>query len=477
MKGQREYTAVLLTICIAAFCFTAPVTLATAQTVNPTNVGAQTTPPSSPVNILWNTTIPWNLADSPASSLTQEQILGKDRIWTKPVIADGVVYAGLTSIVHYGRYNGPEIRWVNIYAFDAKSGRQLWSYQANFYEVTSIAFSEARVCFGLRSGFIEYADSVSGLYALDASSGDLLWKTPCTIFYSTPVAQDGKIFLNSYHSLLAFDNTDGSILWNYTTNDFIGNAPVVSNNIVYVSSNDHTFYALKSEDGTKAWSITNDMGFSEATVADGVLYLPSDDGNIYTLNAETGAKLRSYHTTSPDFNWANYTSHSTPIYHDGVLYFSSHSGQHIHIQKDGQPDFCYMADRYSVLALDAGNANQLWNFTVDTDLSGSPVLVVDGTVFADSIRGILGYDAGTGALVWNYTNGGSYAQTPPVMGNGVLYLGFGDGQICALETPNVEHSNVTEVSSQAVDLTPLAVVVFALSATQSPGCFSTEANV
>ena len=42
--------------------------------------------------------------------------------------------------------------------------------------------------------------------------------------------------------------------WTYTTGDAIASSPVVVGEVVYISSEDHTVYALDARTGKKLWS-------------------------------------------------------------------------------------------------------------------------------------------------------------------------------------------------------------------------------
>jgi len=263
------------------------------------------------------------------------------------VIANGVIYAGANSEVTLNRYGQPGLGWIDVYAFDAQTGRQIWDYQADLCSITNLAVADGRVYFGLE------ADSMSSLNALNASSGSLLWSTPCEIFYSTPVAENARIFVNSFYSILAFNGVDGSLAWNYTTNARITHrAPSVAKGVLYEPS-DEGLYALNTEDGSKLWSHETNGGFSSAAIANNVVYGASGDGNIYAFNAATGDELWRHDTTAPEFfAWVNSTGHTTPVYYEGVLYFTCFSFRHIHNTA------CQMWTRSSVYALNADSGKK-----------------------------------------------------------------------------------------------------------------------
>ena len=395
-------------------------------------------PPATPTptfslesGILWKTDIPWNLTGTPAQDLWDTDILRKGRSWTEPVKVNGVIYAGANSVVTLNKYWQPKLGWIDVYAFDAQSGRQIWDYQADFGSITNLAVADGRVYFALE------ADSMSSLNALNASNGSFLWSTPCEIFYSTPVAENNRIYINSFYSILAFNGADGSSAWNYTTDARITDrAPTVAKGVLYEPS-DEGLYALNTENGSKLWSHETNGGFSSATVANDVVYAASGDGNIYAFNAATGDELWRHDATAPEFiAWVNSTGHTTPVYYEGVLYFTCLSFRHIHITGvNGAQDICQMWTRSSVYALNSDSGIKVWNYSDDTGAFGSPVVVANGIVYTEVGNRILGFNSQNGSLIWNYTNAQLSPNSKPVIDNDIIYAGFGDGQLYALRAP------------------------------------------
>lgn len=377
------------------------------------------------------------------------------------MICDEIVYAGVTSSVYYGRHFGPAKNWINVYAIEAKTGRIIWDFQANlaFDTKTKIAVSDGKVF--LTAKGIGYAEGF--VIALNATNGSLLWKMPCAIFNSIPVTDNGNVFINSDHSLIGFDGINGRVIWNYTLRKFV-NAPTTAKGILYAISTDNHLYAINTTDGSHLWDIYTYPGFSGIMVAEDVVYAPSNDGNIYALNSLTGAILWKHDTTPSEFNWANFTVHTTPVYNSGLLFFTSQSRQHIYIRNDFGGDAGHVYTRTSVYALEASTGNKVWNYTV-TDVSlGYPVSVDEGVVYTTNSRSILGFNYQNGALIWNYTAAvGILPQTDPVSYDGVLYVGFSGGQLYAMDPTasglQLHNPYFIIVGGQVIDLALLAVTV------------------
>lgn len=399
--------------------------------------------------ILWKTDIPWNLTGTPAQDLWDTDIFRKGRSWTEPVIANGVIYAGANSVVTLNRYWLPGLGCIDVYAFDAQTGRQIWHYQTDFGSITNLAVADGRVYFGLE------ADSMSSLNALNASNGSLLWSTPCKFFYSTPVAENDRIYINSFYSILAFNGADGSSAWNYTTDARITDrAPTIAKGVLYEPS-DEGLYALNTENGSKLWSHETNGGFSSATVANDVVYAASGDGNIYAFNAATGDELWRHDTTAPEFiAWVNSTGHTTPVYYEGVLYFTCLSFRHIHITGvNGAQDICQTWTSSSVYALNTASGRKVWNYTDNTGALGSPVTVANGIVYTEVGNRILGFNSQNGSLIWNYTNAQLSPNSKPIIDDDVIYAGFSDGQLYALRAPE------SPITTLLIDNLGIAIII------------------
>ena len=99
------------------------------------------------------------------------------KVWSSPVVANGIVYFG--SLDNH------------IYAVDSKNGTKIWDFTAN--------------------------DSV----------------------YPTAAYFNNAIYIGSDdHNFYALDAKNGSLLWKYTTGNQVQSSAAISNGIVYVGSSD-----------------------------------------------------------------------------------------------------------------------------------------------------------------------------------------------------------------------------------------------
>jgi outer membrane protein assembly factor BamB len=358
-------------------------TSANAQTSdNVSNASATTTPAPSPAD--------WTefLRDNMQRWNPYETVLGVGNVgglelkWANPI--GGSVAAVANGVVYVGSGN-------NVYALNASTGALLWSYTTGFFVVSSPAVA---------NGVVYVGSLDKHFYALNASTGALLWSYAAGgLLYPSPAVANGVVYVGgcSVTNLCALNASTGALLWSFATGQMLFSSPAVANGVVYINAEQGNLSALNASTGTLLWSYNaGGSMFSSPVVANGVVYVASDgNGNIYALNASTGALLWSYFTGFPVVS-------STPAVANGVVYISSADG--------------------NFFALNASTGALLWSFAAD----GSPA-VANGVVYVgshtdngvDYAGNLYALNASTGALLWSSTA----ANGTPAVVNGTLYVG------------------------------------------------------
>ena len=84
------------------------------------------------------------------------------------------------------------------------------------------------------------------VYALDAHSGANLWSyTSGSYVFSSPAVANGVVYVGSADdNLYALKASTGTLLWGYTTGHYVNSSPTVANGAVYVGSYDGKLYAF-----------------------------------------------------------------------------------------------------------------------------------------------------------------------------------------------------------------------------------------
>jgi uncharacterized protein YjbI with pentapeptide repeats/outer membrane protein assembly factor BamB len=284
----------------------------------------------------------------------------------------------------------------HLYAMNASTGQKSWSW-------TSQGVLPARLSAPAVAGNTVYLSSAY-IYAI-GPGGRLEWKFSSGSA-SAPTVQNGVVyFTNGY--VYALNASSGMQLWRAdpTSAAKCGGQPAIADSVVYVSCAD-VLYALDAATGTTLWSYSNNGNDLMApAVAGGVAYVGETySDTVHAISTTTHQQLWSYTTGGRIF--------CTPAVANGTVYVSSYDD--------------------NIYALNASTGAKEWSFSEGTDLPGgiSPA-VANGVVYVTSPNEVVyALDAQKGTVLWSYSNG-TLLQSGPVVADGRLYVGTGNGGIYA----------------------------------------------
>jgi len=332
--------------------------------------------------------------------------------------------------------------------FDASTGKVLWTFNPGTqygYWVSGCAAAYGKVYELNKDGY---------LYALDVSTGQLVWKYkgPGFLFWpGWPVVADGKVYATtgerassdpitgeySKSEFACLDAYTGKLLWKLPIE---AHAPresvaVAYGNLYlipgYIEENTMDSYITLNEVwaiGTKSWPMwrhdpahtgTGQSGplnltlwwkfttgggvVSSPSVVDGKVYVGSEDKNVYCLDARSGRLLWNFTT--------GFRIKSSPAVVDGRVYVGPDDG--------------------SVYCLDAKNGSLIWNeyaggyipahFDAVARLCSSPTVIEDKVYVGSLDTYVYCFDAGSGNVVWTRKTGGYITSSPAVV-DGAIYI-------------------------------------------------------
>lgn len=394
---------------------------------------------------------------APSLASTKWKFKTGGRVFSSPVVAGGVVYVG--SLDHY------------LYALDATTGAVRWKFATHGPVTSSPAVAGNRV-------YVNSVDG--SFYAVDAAAGKMAWKfttggerrftapgmhgiqpptemvaDPFDVFTSSPALSGSMVYFGSGdHFVYALEASSGKLVWKFETGNVVHASPAVADGVVYIGSWDRNLYALDATSGKQLWKyqtgedtkIYNQTGIaSSAAVADGTVFFGCRDGHLYAVNAKTGEQKWSHDNKG---GWVI----ASPAVRDGVVYFPTSDGQ-----------------RFK--ALDAATGAVVFNIENNAISFSSPALVNDTIYYGSSDGWLHAIDAKTGARKADFQTDGSkenaakyidakghmnsralYSDftleavivgldrmyslgsilSSPVVADGVLYTGSTDGNVYAL---------------------------------------------
>jgi len=308
---------------------------------------------------------------------------------SSPAVANGVVYIGSYDF--------------NIYAINANSGLLIWRYQTEDEVVSSPAVADGVV----------YTCSLDGnIYALSTNGGQLLWKYSVRACYSSPTVANGVVYIGGFTGLSALDAIHGTLIWEYPILDGIGySAAAFANGVVYVNDLDNYIDAIDATTGVLVWKRYVGCGRcttieTSPAVAGNIVYV-AGELDVFALNATTGEVVWEYPIGGT----------SSPAVANDVVYGGSY-------------DYLF--------ALNASTGVLLWQYLTPGIVNSSPAVAngvvyfgVNNILMPDAYA----LDAGSGRLLWNYYVSDPVDSSPAVA-NGVVYVGSRDGNLYAFHLAN-----------------------------------------
>ncbi len=134
----------------------------------------------------------------------------------------------------------------------------------------------------------EHTPRAGVVFALDASSGDELWRYDIprgswNELWADPVLANGMVYVGSFNGRMhALDALTGELRWSYMTGDVIRWPAVVVQDTVYFGSKDHYVYALDAFTGALHWRYeTAGELWVGPVVADGLVYQGPGDPHLH----------------------------------------------------------------------------------------------------------------------------------------------------------------------------------------------------
>ncbi len=156
---------------------------------------------------------------------------------SSPAVDGGRVFVGTTN----GR----------VLALDETTGRLIWLYQAGTSQVSAPAVTETVVYVTTSSNRVFALDTGTGAVKWSQNLGGLSNPTP-----SSPAVGMGRVILGTGRGqLVAFNATNGIMLWSTMTGGEVSSSPALTRDTVLVGSGDGRLYAVDSASGTLKWAL------------------------------------------------------------------------------------------------------------------------------------------------------------------------------------------------------------------------------
>ena len=337
----------------------------------------------------------------------------------------GSVLSYLGDAGHSGIQDGPA---------PAENPALAWRFDTGSEILASPIVADGTVFITNREGF---------LYAVDAASGQQLWRSDVGqyVLRTTPTFHEGTLYLVAGFDTIALDATTGEERWR-TTIRYAGTAsPTVAGDTMFVVSQEGWLYAFSTKDGSERWKVTTDgISFGSPSVGADRLVVGTDSGHVLGINPETGRQ-----TWRRDFESAVYT---TPVItgdtvwvvtadgnlrglalEDGGDRYTLETTSELTVTAIGDTVFVPSADG-GVYAFEAASGEVRWFASAGGPVKAGPVHTAAQIVIAGGNR-IAGFDVETGDEAW-YFLAGDTIEAPPAVVSGYVFFGARDGVLYAI---------------------------------------------
>ena len=273
-----------------------------------------------------------------------------------------------------------------LYRLERRSGKAVWQFDTHGGGVARTISGPGRAPYdrlasaaAVANGVVYVGSADNRLYAVDAESGREKWSFQTQgAVRSTPAIADGRIFFGSYdHYVYAVEAETGALLWKHDAIEPVVSSPLAANGAVYVGSRSSDFFAFDAATGRVNWKVFYWTSWveSSARMKDGVLYIGSSDYlSFLALDAATGKRVWKLYAAG--WPW------STPAVGERFVYIGT----------VGQPGSA--SHQGAFLAVDRARGRVVWRHPMTArpgsslyGASSSPA-IGDGLVFVGGLDGI-----------------------------------------------------------------------------------------
>ncbi|HET8610250.1 MAG TPA: PQQ-binding-like beta-propeller repeat protein [Burkholderiales bacterium] len=347
-----------------------------------------------------------------------------------------------------------------LYALDAADGKLLWKFDAHNQIMTTpvvaatahdkmvyvgggnsdFTYSEA-VKFADPDAHVVRGTGISGIYALDAKSGKLVWAYHTRgEDMPTPAFYNGKVvFGNGDGHIYGLDAATGKELWKIDIGSFVSmsSATVSGDLVIMAGTHPDNLYAVDADTGTLAWktplaAYSSSVGDCAPAAADGIVVtqieaVGTKPGKVASkevaVDAKTGKIL--WTTTLGMGAVPPRNKDAVPMIHDGVVYTGSPVTK-------------------TAYALNLKDGRILWSRHL-ARMKAAPA-VDSGQVFFPLGNGTIAVlDKASGKVANLYKSGnGGFGPQNPVIINGTMYIGTNFGWVNAIPIADVVAKKITQ---------------------------------
>lgn len=340
--------------------------------------------------------------------------IGANIYFSSPIIFENVVYVAALD---------EELRGEGgVYALDALSGELVWKYTTRNSVKNTIV---------VESGNVFAQDGEGYLYAIDAKTGKLSWekklKSPTLpVVIEGLASNNGVVYAGTGKTLSAYEAKSGNQIWNNTkwsVNQGATSTISATNELLILGTQWGGLYGHDVKTGEFKWCLSkegiSDRGSSPAMHSDLAYFISRN--SLFVINAQTGDIV-----TKKEFNY-NLDATSTPLVTEKLIVFGTVDNGLLALDRES------FEEKWTITTLPSLVYTAPYrSFPVNT-VETSPVQVGNLIVFGASDGVLYGVNVETGIVEWRHTVGAPVFSSIAASGNTVIVSDY-SGNVYAFTT-------------------------------------------
>ncbi|MBT0728126.1 outer membrane protein assembly factor BamB [Rosenbergiella australiborealis] len=317
----------------------------------------------------------------------------------------------------------------------------------NFYSNLHPTWQDGVVYAADRHGVVKALDAASGKekWQIDLSEKQGFFSSNLSALLSGGITVDGAtLYIGSERGVVyALNAADGKTLWKTQVTGEAISRPVVSDGLVLIHQSNGILQALDQQSGVIKWSVNLDVpslslrGESAPAVAYGGAIVGGDNGRVSAVILNQGQIIWQQRISQPsgatEIDRLSDVD-TTPIIANNVVYAIAYNG--------------------SLTAMDLRSGQIIWK----RDIGGVKNIIVDGSniYLVDQDDRVIALNTDGGVAIWRQSELLHRNLTSPVLFNGYLVVGDGEGYLHWINTADGRFVAQQKVDKSGFQTDPVA---------------------
>ena len=301
----------------------------------------------------------------------------------------------------------------NYYCINANNGKFNWGLSLGESGISPAVY---------KNGVLLINTASCSLYAIDASTGKLLWsKWLAGYVYTTPSADNENVYVaykhGGYPVVVSFDLRSGKLNWMRLVDEEIIACPIVVDSEIHVASQKGMYYVYDKESGELKKKRQDLNAVSTPTITDKSIYITVAKGaseKLLALDRITLKTIKTYPTSLTSLKISG-------LRHVDQTDQMNFNGSHPIIYKNKT---AILTDKSNIMAFDIESEALLWTHKIQVNSDQLPIVANKKVIITSKTGEVFSFDIQTGKKTLLKKISGKI-EGQPIAKQGVLYIAVG----------------------------------------------------